>query len=144
MAGLGVCAPELGPARPAAGTDARAGSTDQAAIAKPKFHSGSRWRCAAGVHDLIVTLPKGYDTELVAHGKALSGGQRQRTALARALYRDPFLLVLDEPNSNLDREGEAALNDAIRGVRARGCIAIVIAHRKSALAEVDKLLMMAR
>jgi ABC-type protease/lipase transport system fused ATPase/permease subunit len=80
----------------------------------------------------------------VAHGKALSGGQRQRIALVRALHRDPFLLVLDEPNSNLDREGEAALNDAIHGVRARGCIAIVIAHRKSALAEVDKLLVMAR
>jgi ABC-type protease/lipase transport system fused ATPase/permease subunit len=89
-------------------------------------------------------LPKGYDTELVAHGKALSGVQRQRIALVRALHRDPFLLVLDEPNSNLDREGEAALNDAIRGVRARGCIAIVIAHRKSALVEVDKLLVMAR
>jgi len=80
----------------------------------------------------------------VAHGKALSGGQRQRIALVRALHRDPFLLVLDEPNSNLDREGEAALNDAVRGVRARGGIAIVIAHRKSALAEVDKLLVMAR
>jgi len=98
----------------------------------------------AGVHDMIVTLPNGYSTQLGDQGKALSAGQRQRVALARALYRDPFLLVLDEPNSNLDSEGEAALNDAIRSVRNRGGIAIIIAHRKSALVEVDKLLVMVR
>lgn len=92
---------------------------------------------AAGVHELIVRLPQGYETPLGANGCALSAGQRQRIALARALYDDPFLVVLDEPNSNLDAEGEAALTQAILGVRARGGIVVVIAHRPSALAAVD-------
>jgi ATP-binding cassette subfamily C protein len=94
---------------------------------------------AAGVHDLIVRLPQGYETPLGPNGTALSAGQRQRVALARALYDDPFLVVLDEPNSNLDAEGEAALTQAIFGVRARGGIVIVVAHRPSALAAVDML-----
>lgn len=92
---------------------------------------------AAGVHEMIVRLPQGYETPLGPNGTALSAGQRQRIALARALYNDPFLVVLDEPNSNLDAEGEAALTQAVHGVRARGGIAVIIAHRPSALAAVD-------
>ncbi|MER9632373.1 type I secretion system permease/ATPase, partial [Mesorhizobium sp. M0296] len=97
---------------------------------------------AAGVHDLVVHLPEGYETRIGEAGSALSAGQRQRVALARALYGDPFLVILDEPNSNLDSEGEAALATAIEGVRARGGIAVVVAHRPSALASLDQVLVM--
>jgi ATP-binding cassette subfamily C protein len=99
---------------------------------------------AAGVHELIVNLPDGYETSVGDRGTALSAGQAQRIALARALYRDPFLIVLDEPNSNLDAEGDEALTRAILGIRARGGIAIVIAHRPSAITGVDYILVMAK
>jgi len=95
-----------------------------------------------GVHDLIVRLPSGYDTPIGEQGSALSAGQAQRVALARAFYRDPFLVVLDEPNSNLDSEGEEALTRAILSVRERKGIVVVVAHRPSAIAGVDRLLMM--
>ena len=97
----------------------------------------------AGAHDLIVALPEGYQTKLGDNGAGLSAGQRQRIALARALYGRPFFVVLDEPNSNLDSAGDVALSAAIKGIRERGGIAVVIAHRPSALAHIDKVMAMA-
>lgn len=96
----------------------------------------------AGVHEMIVRLPDGYETQIGENGAALSAGQRQRIALARALFGEPFLVVMDEPNSNLDSAGDQALASAIAGVRARGGIAIIVAHRPSALVSVDQVLVM--
>ncbi|EUB98948.1 type I secretion system ATPase [Rhizobium sp. CF080] len=96
---------------------------------------------AAEAHELILRFEKGYETEIGENGSLLSAGQRQRIGLARALYGDPFLVVLDEPNANLDSEGEAAVVKAIASIRARNGIAIVIAHRPSAIGAVDFILM---
>ncbi len=97
---------------------------------------------AAAVHDLITSLPQGYETRVGTDGEALSGGQRQRIGLARALYGDPFFILLDEPNSNLDGEGEAALAAAIASVRKRGGILVVISHRADILGRVSHIMLL--
>ncbi|HMR33515.1 MAG TPA: type I secretion system permease/ATPase [Geminicoccaceae bacterium] len=96
----------------------------------------------ADVHDMILQLPQGYDTDIGEAGRLLSGGQRQRLGLARALFGRPRLVVLDEPNSNLDLEGEAALNRSIAEIKAQGTTVVLIAHRPSMLQQVDKVLLM--
>lgn len=96
----------------------------------------------ADAHEMILKLPNGYDTRVTASGGRLSGGQMQRIGLARAMYGDPMILVLDEPNSNLDNEGSEAVNLAIRSFKAEGKAVIVVAHRPAAIKECDMLLML--
>jgi ATP-binding cassette subfamily C exporter for protease/lipase len=96
----------------------------------------------AGIHEVVLQMPQGYDTPLGAGGNALSGGQRQRVGIARALYGDPALIVLDEPNSNLDDQGERALIETIQGLHSLGKTTVLITHRLSALTVVGKIMVL--
>lgn len=94
----------------------------------------------AGIHEMVLSFPQGYETQVGEGGAALSGGQRQRIGLARALFGNPFMVVLDEPNSNLDPIGEQSLNEAIQRMRENGQIAVIVAHRPSAIFAANKIL----
>ncbi len=96
----------------------------------------------AGAHEMILKLPNGYDTVITPGGGRLSGGQKQRLGLARAMYGDPAILILDEPNANLDAQGSEALNAAIRQMKAAGKSVIIMAHRPAGIAECDMILVL--
>jgi ATP-binding cassette subfamily C exporter for protease/lipase/ATP-binding cassette subfamily C protein EexD len=113
---------------------ARLGKVDSAAVVTAAKR--------ANTHEMILSLPQGYDTQVGEHGSRLSPGQRQRVALARALYGNPQLVVLDEPNSNLDGAGETALAQALSGLRSEGVTSIVVTHRPSLIAHVNKILIL--
>ncbi|MGH8693982.1 MAG: type I secretion system permease/ATPase, partial [Burkholderiales bacterium] len=113
---------------------ARLGEVDSSAVIKAAKR--------ANAHDMILRLPKGYDTPIGDGGAFLSAGQRQRVALARALYGTPRLVVLDEPNSNLDNEGETALIEAMRNLKPAGVTVVVVTHRTPLLAAMDKVILL--
>jgi ABC-type protease/lipase transport system fused ATPase/permease subunit len=113
---------------------ARMGDIDSAAVLLAAQH--------AQVHELLLRLPQGYDTPVGDAGNRLSGGQRQRVALARALYGQPALVVMDEPDASLDAEGEQALLETIRGLRARSVTVVVITQRRAVLAVADRVVVM--
>jgi ATP-binding cassette subfamily C exporter for protease/lipase len=94
------------------------------------------------VHDMILRLPTGYETDLGLHGDRISQGQRQRLGLARALYGDPSLIVLDEPNANLDSEGDQALMRALAHLKQQGRTVLMVTHQGAVLQAVDKILML--